>query len=84
MIPTGAINIFVQSILSCCADARGIFTSVNSGSVGDTYTFKHSVLWQNITSGKCLSALPEQIGSVAANPFLVADAAFSLSPTCMK
>lgn len=78
---------FCAIIVLGCVDARGIFTSVNSGrpgSVGDSYTFKHSALQQNIDCGKWLSARPQRIRSVDIRPFLVADAAFSLSPTCMK
>ena len=68
-------------------DARGIFTYVNvgqPGSVGDSYTFRHSALYQKVTSGEWLAHSPQTIEGVQVNPFLVANAAFPLAATYMK
>lgn len=79
---------FHSIIILGCVDARGIFTSVNSGrpgSVGDSYTFRHSQLKINIENDVWLS--PDQqkmIGGVNIRPFLVADSAFPLQSTIMK
>ena len=38
---------FIAIIVLACVDARGIFTYVNAGrpgSVGDSYTYRHSLL----------------------------------------
>ena len=78
---------FNAIIVLGCVDARGIFTYVNAGrpgSVGDSYTFRHSALYQKVTSGEWLAHSPQTIEGVQVNPFLVADAAFPLAATCMK
>lgn len=78
---------FCAIIVLGCVDARGIFTYVNAGrpgSVGDSYTYRHSTLWQKIRSGDWLAHSPKTIEGVQVSPFLVADAAFPLSATCMK
>ena len=78
---------FNAIIVLRCVDARGIFTYVNAGrpgSVGDSYTFRHSALYQKVTSGEWLAHSPQTIEGVQVNPFLVADAAFPLAATCMK
>ena len=70
-----------------CVDARGIFTYVNvgrPGTVGDSYTYRHSLLYQKIANGEWLSHSPRVIKGVAVKPFLVVDAAFPLESTCMK
>ena len=54
------------------------------GSVGDSYTYCHSLLYQKIANGEWLSHSPRVIETVAVKPFLVADAAFSLESTCIK
>ena len=54
------------------------------GSVGDSYTYRHSLLYQKIANGEWLSHSPRVIEGVAVKPFLVADAAFPLESTCMK
>ena len=78
---------FCSIIVLGCVDARGIFTYVNSGrpgSVGDSYTYRNSMLHENIESGEWLSHPPRLIEGVQVKPYLVADAAFPLSQTCMK
>ena len=78
---------FNAIIVLGCVDARGIFTYVNAGrpgSVGDSYTFRHSALYQKVTSGEWLAHSPQTIEGVQVNPFLVADAAFPLAATYMK
>ncbi len=77
---------FNAIIVLGCVDARGIFTYVNSGqpgSVGDSYTFWHSALYQ-VTSGEWLAHSSQTIEGVQVNPFLAADAVFPLAATCMK
>lgn len=82
-------------ILLAVVDARGIFTSVNIGqpaSVGDGATFNRSKLKQHIESGSYLPRLgflrrlpiPFGRGRVSVRPYIVADAAFSLSSYMMK
>ncbi len=76
---------FTAIIVLACVDARGIFTYVNAGrpgSVGDSYTYRHSVMRQNVASGEWHS--PRTIEGVSVKPFVVADSAFPLEPTCIK
>ena len=54
------------------------------GSVVDSYTYHHSLLYQKIANGEWLSHSPRVIEGVAVKPFLVVDAAFLLESTCMK
>ena len=78
---------FIAIIVLACVDARGIFTYVNAGrpgSVGDSYTYRHSLLFQKIASGEWLAHSPRTISGVNVKPFIVADSAFPLSSTCMK
>ena len=78
---------FIAIIVLACVDARGIFTYVNAGrpgSVGDSYTYRHSLLFQKIASGEWLGHSPRTISGVNVKPFIVADSAFPLSSTCMK
>ena len=79
---------FHSIIILACVDARGIFTSVNSGrpgSVGDSFTYNHSSLKRNIDIGNWLHVSHSKIiNGQEIRPFLVADSAFSLSPTVMK
>ena len=78
---------FIAIIVLACVDARGIFTYVNAGrpgSVGDSYTYRHSLLFQKIASGEWLAHSPRTISGVNVKPFIVADSAFPLSATCMK
>ena len=78
---------FCSIIVLACVDARGIFTYVNAGrpgSVGDSYTFRNSALYDNIQQKKWLFHPPQSIEGVQVTPYLVADAAFPLSATCMK
>ena len=79
---------FHSIIILACVDARGIFTSVNPGrpgSVGDSFTYNHSSLKRNTESGDWLHIAHSQIlNGQEIRPFLVADSAFSLSPTVMK
>ena len=78
---------FNAIIVLRCVEAKGIFTYVNAGrpgSVGDLYTFRHSALYQKVTSGEWLAHSPQTIERVQVNPFLVADAAFPLAATNMK
>ena len=68
-------------------DARGNFAYVNAGrpgSVGDSYTYRHSIMFQMIASGEWLAHSPRTISGVNVKPFIVADSAFPLSSTCMK
>jgi len=62
---------FVVITLLACVDARGIFTYVNA------YTYRHSLLFQKIASGKWLAHSPRIIAGVNVKPFIVADSAFS-------
>ena len=78
---------FTAIIVLGCVDARGIFTYVNAGrpgSVGDSYTYRHSEMYKKIREGEWLSCPPERIEGVLVKPFVVADAAFPLEPTCLK
>ena len=78
---------FTAIIVLGCVDARGIFTYVNAGrpgSVGDSYTYRHSLLYQRIANGEWFSHSPSIIEGVPVKPFLVADAAFPLESSCMK
>ena len=78
---------FTAIIVLACVDARGIFTYVNAGrpgSVGDSYTYRHSVMSQKVASGEWLAHSPRTIEGVSVKPFVVADAAFPLEPTCIK
>ena len=78
---------FIAIIVLACVDARGIFTYINAGrpgSVGDSYTFRHSSLFQKIANGEWLSHPPKMLGGVNVKPYIVADAAFPLSATVMK
>ena len=78
---------FSSIIVLGCVDARGIFTYVNAGrpgSVGDSYTYRHILLYQKIANGEWPSHSPRVIEGVAVKPFLVADAAFLLESTCIK
>ena len=78
---------FPSIIVLGCVDAQGIFTYVNAGrpgSVGDSHTYRHSLLYQKITNGERPSHSPRVIEGVAVKPFLFADAAFPLESTCMK
>lgn len=74
-------------IILGCVDARGIFTYVNAGrpgSVGDSYTYRLSPLYQKIRSGEWLDHSPRQIEQYNVKPFLVADSAFPLACNMMK
>ena len=53
-------------------------------SVGDSHTYRHSLLYQKIANGEWPSHSPRVIEGVAVKPFLFADAAFPLESTCMK
>ena len=78
---------FCSIIVLGCVDARGIFTYVNAGrpgSVGDSYAFRHSLLYEKISSGEWLAHSSRLIEGVHVKPFLVADSAFPLDSTCMK
>ena len=78
---------FTAIIVLGCVDARGIFTYVNAGrlgSVGDSYTYRHSLLYQRIANGEWLSHSPRIIEGVSVKPFLLADATFPLESSCMK
>ena len=78
---------FNAIIVLGCVDARGIFTYVNAGrpgSVGDSYTYIHSLLYQKIANGEWLYRSPMTIEGVSVKPFLVADSAFPLDSTSMK
>ena len=78
---------FTAIIVLACGDARSIFTYVNAGrpgSVGDSYTYRHSVMCQKVASGEWLAHSPRTIEGVSVKPFVVADSAFPLEPTCIK
>ena len=78
---------FTAIIVLGCVDVRGIFTYVNAGrpgSVGDLYTYRHSVMCQKVASGEWLAHSPRTIEGVSVKPFVVADSAFPLEPTCIK
>ena len=60
---------------------QGDFTYVNAerpGSVGDSYAFRHSLLYETIHSVEWLSHTSTLIEGVYVEPFLVANAAFPL------
>ena len=64
-----------------------MFTYVNNGrpsSVGDSYTCRHSILFQKIAKGEWLAHSPRTIAGVNVKPSNVADSAFPLSLTYMK
>ena len=68
-----------------CVDAQGIYVNAGRpGSVGDSYTNHHSLLYQRIANGEWLSHSPRIIEGVPVKPFLVADAAFPQESSCMK
>ena len=78
---------FTAIIVLACVDARGIFTYVNAGrpgSVGDSYAYRHSILFRKIESGEWLAHSPRTISGVNVKPFVIADSAFPLASTCMK
>ena len=78
---------FNDIIVLGCVDARRNFTYVNAGrpgSVGDSYAFRHSALYQEISNGEWFTHSPQTIRGVQVKPLLVADAAFALAATCMK
>ena len=78
---------FIALIVLACVDARGVFVYVNAdrpGSIGDSYTYRHSLLFQKIASDEWLAHSPRTISAVNVKPFIVADSAFHLSSTCMK
>ncbi|XP_062519271.1 uncharacterized protein LOC134194359 [Corticium candelabrum] len=79
---------FQAIIILGCVDAQGIFTFVNSGrpgSVGVSFSFNRSSLKRHIDLEESLSpAFSKAINGQDIRPFLVADAAFSLSPTALK
>ena len=77
---------FTAIIVLACVDA-GVFTYVNAGrpgSVGDSYTYRHSIMFQKIASGEWLAHSPRTIAGVNVKTFIVADSAFPLASTCMK
>ena len=70
-----------------CVYAHGIFTYVNAGqpgSIGDSYTYRHSILSEKIGNGEWLKHSPKRIEGCNVRPFLVADAAFALGSNMMK
>ena len=78
---------FCAILVLACVDAREIFPYVHAerpGSVGDSYAFRHSPLYEKIHSGEWLAHTSTLIEGVHVKPFLVADAAFPLDSTCMK
>ena len=78
---------YTAIIVLGCVDARGIFTYVNAGrpgSVGDSYTYRHSLLWKKIQDKEWLNCVPEKIEGEDVQPYLVADSAFPLSSSLMK
>ena len=80
-------NKFISIIVLACVDARGIFTSVNAGrpgSVGDSYTYRHSEMYHHIKQGEWLGHTQQTIEGVTVKPSLVSDAAFPLKETCLK
>ena len=63
---------FIALIVLACVDARGIFTSVNAGrpgSVGDSYTYKHSEIYKRIKQGEWLGLTQRTIEGVTIKPF---------------
>ena len=78
---------YTAIIVLGCVDARGIFTYVNAGrpgSVGDSYTYRHSLLFKKIQDKEWLNRVPEKIEGEDVQPYLVADSAFPLSSSLMK
>ena len=76
---------FTAIIVLGCVDARGIFTYVNAGRpVGDSYAYRHSLLYRKIMNGEWLAHSPKLIEGTRVKPFLVADSVFPLESTCMK
>ena len=65
---------FPSIIILACVDAKGIFTSVNSErprSVGESFTYNHSSLKQNIDTGAWLHVSHSRIinGQELVDPF---------------
>ena len=74
-------------IVLACVDGRGIFTYINAGrpgSVSNSYTYRHSVMCQEVASGEWLAHLPRTIEGVSVTPFVMADSVFPLEPACIK
>ena len=68
-------------------NARGIFTYVNAGqpgSIGDSYTYRHSILSEKLGNGEWLKHSPKGIEGCNVRPFLVADVAFALASKMRK
>lgn len=78
---------FTAILILATVDARGIFTFVNAGNpgqVGDASAYNTSRLYRRIHSRKWLGTSAADINGVTVFPYLVGDAAFSLSPFLMK
>ena len=78
---------FCSIIILGCVDARGVFTYVNAGrpgSVGDSYTFRYSLLCKKIRDKEWLNNTPKRIEGEDVQPYLVADSAFRLLSSVMK
>ena len=73
-IHISATSVFPLSLFLACVDAKGIFTSVNSErprSVGESFTYNHSSLKQNIDTGAWLHVSHSRIinGQELVDPF---------------
>ena len=78
---------YTAIIVLGCVDACGVFTFVNArrpGSVGDSYTDRHSLLWKKLSEKEWLNCAPEKIEGEDVKPYLVTDSEFSLSSSLMK
>ena len=78
---------FMAIIVLGCVDAHGIFTYVNAGrprSIGNSYTYRRSVLSEKLSNGEWLNHSPKRIEGCNVRLFLVADAAFTLASNMMK
>ena len=78
---------FTAIIVLGCVDGRGIFTYVNAGrpgSVGSSYTYRYSLLWQKISNKEWLDGASETVRGHAVKRYLVVDSALPLSSRPMK
>ena len=74
-------------LLLLCVDSTGFITYSNcgrAGSAGDAAVFNSSMLKENLESRHWLPGRGCEVNGVPLQPYIVADAAFALSPHVMK
>ena len=78
---------FTDMLILACVDARGVFTYLNAGNlgqVGDATTFSTSRLPDKISRQKWLGSHSAIVDEVEFSPYLVWNDAFALSPNMLK